>query len=150
MRTLRAWIRVLSVVSALCLVHSEDEVARPNIIFIMADDMGWGEPGAFPSTSTHGKISTPNLDRFAKEGMLFRHAYAGYTVCAPSRTALFTGRHSGQYKKANKKVVLPAVRHERSEAVLHFVHPTLLEDWDLRRAHRTHQERNGGAPHMII
>ena len=63
--------------------------------------MGWGEPGSFPSTSAHGKIATPNLDRFAKEGMLFRHAYAGYTVCAPSRTALFTGRHSGQYKKAN-------------------------------------------------
>ena len=55
------------------------------------DDMGWGEPGLYPSTSQHGRISTPNLDEFGRSGMRFTNAYAGYTVCAPSRTTLMTG-----------------------------------------------------------
>eukprot|EP00750_Incisomonas_marina_P006185 INCI14358.1.p1 GENE.INCI14358.1~~INCI14358.1.p1 ORF type:complete len:547 (+),score=70.63 INCI14358.1:71-1711(+) len=70
---------------------------RPNIIWIMADDMGWGEPGLYPSTSQHGRISTPNLDEFGRSGMRFTNAYAGYTVCAPSRTTLMTGYHSGHF-----------------------------------------------------
>eukprot|EP01062_Namystynia_karyoxenos_P067748 TRINITY_DN617_c0_g1_i2.p1 TRINITY_DN617_c0_g1~~TRINITY_DN617_c0_g1_i2.p1 ORF type:complete len:470 (+),score=114.27 TRINITY_DN617_c0_g1_i2:76-1485(+) len=76
---------------------------RPNIVWIMSDDLGWGEPGLYPSTSPHGRISTPNLDRFGKEGTVFTDAYAGYTVCAPSRTTFFTGRHSGQFKKYGLK-----------------------------------------------
>lgn len=75
------------------------EDARPNVIWIMADDLGWGEVGLYPSSSPHGRIATPNLDRFGTEGIQFTHAYAGYTVCAPSRTTLFTGRHSGQFVK---------------------------------------------------
>lgn len=55
-------------------------------------DMGWGEPGLYPSTSPHGRISTPNLDQFGREGIQFTHAYAGYTVCAPSRTTLVIPR----------------------------------------------------------
>ena len=51
----------------------------------MADDLGWGEPGAFPSTSPHGRIATPHLDQFASDGVRFTNGYAGYTVCAPSR-----------------------------------------------------------------
>merc|ERR1719247_2346798 len=73
--------------------------ARPNIVWVMADDLGWGEVGLYPSTSPHGRIDTPNLDKFGKEGIQFTHAYAGYTVCAPSRTTFFTGRHSGQFVK---------------------------------------------------
>ena len=65
----------------------------------MADDMGWGEPGAFPASSAHGRIATPHLDAFAASGKIFTNAYAGYTVCAPSRTTLFTGRHSGNFVK---------------------------------------------------
>lgn len=71
--------------------------SRPNIVWIMADDLGWGEPGLYPSGSAHGRISTPNLDQFGREGIVFHHAYSGYTVCAPSRTAFFTGRHSGKF-----------------------------------------------------
>ena len=81
--------------------HVGSGKAAPNIIFIMADDLGWGEVGAYPSESEHGRIATPNLDKFAAEGMRFTQAYSGYTVCAPSRTTLFTGRHSGQFQKAN-------------------------------------------------
>ncbi|CAE7629008.1 GALNS [Symbiodinium microadriaticum] len=65
----------------------------------MADDLGWGEVGLYPSNSSHGRIATPHLDQFGREGTIFRQAYAGYTVCAPSRTTFFTGRHSGNFLK---------------------------------------------------
>ncbi len=64
---------------------------RPNIIWIMADDMGPGDLGCYGQKY----IRTPNIDRLAAEGMLFRTAYAGCTVCAPSRSVLMTGQHTG-------------------------------------------------------
>ena len=73
--------------------------ARPNIIWLMSDDLGWGELGLYPSTSAHGRIATPHLDAFGKSGLRFTDAYAGYTVCAPSRTTLMTGFHSGSFLK---------------------------------------------------
>jgi len=64
---------------------------KPNIIFIMADDMGYGDAGCFG-----GKlIKTPNIDQIATEGMRFTQCYAGSTVCAPSRSVLMTGLHTG-------------------------------------------------------
>jgi hypothetical protein len=60
----------------------------------------WGEAGSFPCESQHGRIATPNLDQFfGEEGLSFTNAYAGYTVCGPSRTTFFTGRHSGNFLK---------------------------------------------------
>ena len=86
--------------AAIAVVASA-RAAQPNILWIMADDLGWGEPGtARGVASPHGRIATPHIDRlFGEEGLVFTHAYAGYTVCAPSRTAFFTGRHSGQFRK---------------------------------------------------
>ena len=66
----------------------------PNVVFIMADDMGWGEVGVFPGEEPR-RIRTPVLDAFAATGLRFEQAYAGYTVCAPSRTSLLTGVCSG-------------------------------------------------------
>lgn len=63
----------------------------PNIIFIMADDLGYGDLGSYGQTS----IRTPNLDRMAQEGVRFTQYYAGSTVCAPSRSVLMTGFHTG-------------------------------------------------------
>ncbi|MES2276715.1 MAG: arylsulfatase [Bacteroidota bacterium] len=60
---------------------------KPNIIWIMADDLGYGEVGFTGQT----KIKTPNIDQLAKEGMIFNTAYAGTSVCGPSRAALMTG-----------------------------------------------------------
>ena len=65
--------------------------AKPNIIFILADDLGYGELGAYGQK----QILTPHLDRFAAEGMRFTQFYAGSTVCAPSRSVLMTGQHMG-------------------------------------------------------
>ena len=63
----------------------------PNIIFIMADDLGYGDLGSYGQKV----IQTPNLDQMAKEGMRFTQCYAGSTVCAPSRSTLMTGLHTG-------------------------------------------------------
>ncbi|MFN0100767.1 MAG: arylsulfatase [Bryobacteraceae bacterium] len=63
----------------------------PNIIFIMADDLGYGDLGCYGQKI----IQTPNIDRLAAEGMRFTDAYAGCTVCAPSRSVLMTGKHMG-------------------------------------------------------
>jgi len=64
---------------------------RPNIIFILADDLGYGDLGCYGQK----KIKTPNIDKLASEGMRFTSFYAGSTVCAPSRCALMTGLHTG-------------------------------------------------------
>jgi arylsulfatase A-like enzyme len=64
---------------------------QPNIVVILADDLGYGEVGCYGQTV----IQTPRLDRMAAEGMRFTHFYAGATVCAPSRSVLMTGQHHG-------------------------------------------------------
>ena len=65
--------------------------AKPNIILVMADDLGYGHLGSYGQD----RIRTPHLDRLAAEGMRFTQAYAGSTVCAPSRSVLITGLHGG-------------------------------------------------------
>ena len=64
----------------------------PNIIFIIADDLGYGDLGCYGQK----RIKTPNIDRLAREGMRFTDFYAGSTVCAPSRCVLMTGYHTGR------------------------------------------------------
>ena len=71
---------------------------KPNIIYIMADDMGYGDLGCYGND----KIQTPHLDKMAQQGMRFTQHYAGSTVCAPSRGSLMTGMHTGHaYIKGN-------------------------------------------------
>jgi arylsulfatase A-like enzyme len=70
---------------------AEGKSPQPSVIFILADDLGYGELGCFGQT----KIRTPNIDRMAAEGMRFTNFYCGSTVCAPSRCALMTGKHLG-------------------------------------------------------
>ncbi len=72
----------------------------PNIIFILADDLGYGDLGSYGQT----RIKTPHLDRMAAEGMRFTDFYSGSTVCAPSRCVLMTGLHTGHaYIRGNSK-----------------------------------------------
>lgn len=67
------------------------EVKRPNIVFILVDDLGYGDIGCFGQT----KIQTPNIDKLASEGIRFTQAYAGNAVCAPCRSSLMQGLHPG-------------------------------------------------------
>lgn len=74
---------------------------KPNIIFIMADDLGYGDLGCYGQT----QIKTPYIDRMAAQGMRFTDHYAGCTVCAPSRCSLMTGLHTGHtYVRGNKEI----------------------------------------------
>lgn len=74
---------------------------KPNIVFILADDLGYADIGAYGQT----KIKTPHLDNLAKQGMKFTEFYTGTSVCAPSRSSLLTGQHTGHtYIRGNKEL----------------------------------------------
>jgi len=80
-------------------------VQRPNILFILADDLGYGDLGCYGQR----RIQTPNLDRMAQEGLRFTQHYAGSAVCAPSRCSLLTGLHTGhaRIRGNDRKPLLP-------------------------------------------
>ena len=74
---------------------------QPNIIFVLADDLGYGDLGCYGQR----RIQTPHIDRLAAEGMRFTDHYAGSTVCAPSRCSLMTGLHTGHtYVRGNREI----------------------------------------------
>ncbi|HEY7157318.1 MAG TPA: arylsulfatase, partial [Gemmataceae bacterium] len=75
----------------------------PNVVFILADDLGYGDLGCYGQKL----IKTPNLDRLAAGGMRFTQAYAGATVCAPSRCSLMTGRHNGHAAIRGNREIKP-------------------------------------------
>ena len=77
----------------------ENTAKKPNVIYILADDMGYGDLSCYGQE----KFKTPNIDRLAAEGIRFVNHYAGSTVCAPSRGSLMTGKHTGHsYNRGNK------------------------------------------------
>ena len=85
---------VVYIIACLCtasIAQSDDPNTKPNLVFILADDLGYAELGCYGQTM----IQTPRLDQMAKEGLRFTHFYAGATVCAPSRSVLMTGMHHG-------------------------------------------------------
>jgi arylsulfatase A-like enzyme len=88
-----ALFQAVATILALTATAPAAEPARrpPNIIFILADDLGYGDLGCYGQK----QIQTPHLDRMAAKGMRFTQAYAGSTVCAPSRCALMVGQHTG-------------------------------------------------------
>ncbi len=80
----------------LLLVSVSAALPTPNIVFILADDLGYGELSIMPrGPSNNTNISTPNIDGLFTSGLQFGNAYCGEAVCAPSRASLFTGRHTG-------------------------------------------------------
>lgn len=94
MKTERLIISSLMVVTSvplLAVADKPEKKQRPNIIFILCDDMGYGDLGCYGQKY----IETPNIDRMAEEGMLFTQAYAGSPVSAPSRATIMTGQHTG-------------------------------------------------------
>ncbi len=89
MRMTKLWLATLLVGAAVSVFAADAQ--RPNIVFILADDLGYGDVGCYGQK----RIQTPNIDRLAKEGLRFTDFYAGCTVCAPSRCVLMTGYHTG-------------------------------------------------------
>ncbi len=80
-----------------------NKTQRPNIIFILADDLGYGDLGCYGQKH----IKTPNIDRIAAEGIRFTQHYAGSTVCAPSRCVLMTGLHTGHTAVRGNREIKP-------------------------------------------
>lgn len=78
-------------------------VTKLNIVFILADDLGYGDIGVYGQK----QIRTPNLDKMAAGGMVFTQFYAGAPVCAPSRAALITGMHTGHAPIRGNKEIKP-------------------------------------------
>ncbi|MCB1227858.1 MAG: arylsulfatase, partial [Verrucomicrobiales bacterium] len=83
-------LALLALVSALVIPHSSFS-AQPNVIYIMADELGYYEPSYMGGTT----IQTPQLDRMVAEGMRFNNLFAGSSVCAPTRCCFLTGKHAG-------------------------------------------------------
>ncbi|MGB7343809.1 MAG: sulfatase-like hydrolase/transferase [Pirellulaceae bacterium] len=95
---------------------------RPNIIFILADDLGFNQIGAYGDTP----IKTPNLDRLAKDGIRFTQAYAGNTVCSPSRVSLFTGRDGRLMENNSNTVQLKDIDVTMAHVLKHAGYDTAL------------------------
>lgn len=84
-------MRLHHLLAALLIPLAASAVDRPNIIFILADDLGYGDLGCFGQET----LATPHIDQLAADGMKLTRHYAGSTVCAPSRCVLMTGLHTG-------------------------------------------------------
>ena len=87
----RAAVAIVALVPAVAPTLRADPPAKPNIVFILADDLGYAELGCYGQQ----KIRTPNIDALAAAGMRFTQHYSGSPVCAPSRCTLLTGMHTG-------------------------------------------------------
>ena len=88
-----AWLALVSLIPVSCgdvARDAESAAAKSNIIFLMADDLGYGDLGSYNPDS---RIPTPNIDRLAAEGMLFTDAHSGSAVCTPTRYGVVTGRY---------------------------------------------------------
>ena len=102
-------------------VKKLSKTQKPNIIYILADDLGYGD------LSCYGQklLKTPNIDKLAAEGMLFTQHYSGSTVCAPSRSALLTGLHTGHTYIRGNKEVLPEGQQPLADSIITI--PELLK-----------------------
>jgi len=85
---------------------------KPNIIYIMLDEVGYFEPSYMGNT----KLKTPNIDTIAEEGVIFTNAYAGASLCAPTRVSLMTGKHMGHASMRSNSGGMPIRADEETVA----------------------------------
>ncbi len=130
-----AGLFVLMAIPMLNGLAAEGTLKKPNVIWAMADDLGYGDLGCYGQK----KIKTPNIDRMAAEGMRFTQFYAGSTVCAPSRCVLMTGLHTGHGRvRGNALVPLRAEDFTVAELFKQAGYTTgLVGKWGLGEAGST-------------
>src|SRR4051812_1862457 len=104
---------ILFVVAMSAAAQQKIKSPQPNIIFILADDLGYADIGCYGQQKTE----TPNIDQLAKEGMRFTQFYSGSTVCAPARTTLMIGLHTGHTPIRGNKTFAPEGQTPLSENV---------------------------------
>ena len=103
-----------------CTTPKEEE--KLNVIYILADDLGYGDLGCYGQD----KIQTPNIDKMAEQGMLFTNHYAGCTVSAPSRCSLMTGLHTGHSQIRGNKELYPEGQQPMEEGT--YTVASLMKD----------------------
>ena len=120
---------------AMSAAIAQTRAAKPNILFILADDLGYGDLGCYGQKL----IATPNIDKLASEGIRFTQFYCGSTVCAPSRCALMTGKHTGHARiRGNARVDLLAEDITVAEVLKDAgYHTGLVGKWGLGTAGRS-------------
>jgi len=94
---MRCIVHILVAVLFVCspvAIGAEKPAAPPNVIFILADDLGWGDLSCYG----HQRLKTPHLDKLASQGTLFTQFYVNASVCSPSRCAFFTGQYPARHK----------------------------------------------------
>ena len=96
------------------LTKDDASPRKPNIIFILADDLGYGDLGCYGQQ----KVQTPHIDRLAKEGVRFTDFYAGSSVCAPSRCCLMTGMHTGHARIRGNNPPIPLTPLQREDVTV--------------------------------
>src|SRR5688572_21401431 len=89
--SMRVFVHLVSVLCMSCAPALAAEGGPPNIVFILADDLGLGDLGCYGGTA----VPTPHIDRLAAEGLRFTNAYSASAVCAPTRCGIMTGKHMG-------------------------------------------------------
>ncbi len=121
-RTSKAACRAFFICLTLTVAATVDASEKPNIIFILADDLGFNQIGCYGDTP----IRTPHLDRLAKHGIRFTDAYAGNTVCSPSRVSLMTGRDGRLMHDNSNKVQLRDIDVTIAHVLKHAGYDTAL------------------------
>ena len=128
------YARLLAYAFAICCAATAFAQERPNVVFIMADDLGYGDVGAFG-----GEIDTPNLDRLAAEGVRFTNAY-NFARCCPTRAALLTGQYPHQVGLQRNGQTLSADAATLAEALKPAGYQTAM----VGKWHLTHAETMDG------
>lgn len=115
-KTLSAVILLATIVSCnnTKKTFETSQIPKPNIIYILADDLGYGDLSLTGQT----KFSTPNIDKLSKDGMFFTQHYSGSTVCAPSRSSLMTGQHTGHTFIRGNREVQPEGQHPLDSSIV--------------------------------
>jgi len=116
---IKALLTIISFFTIVCCKNQQynnetSQKTKPNIIYILADDLGYGDL----SLTGQLKFSTPNIDKLSKDGMFFTQHYSGSTVCAPSRSSLMTGLHTGHTFIRGNKEVQPEGQHPLDASIV--------------------------------
>ena len=110
-------VGMASTQQALARQKKAKEQTRPNVVFILADDLGYGDLSCYGQE----KFETPNIDRLAQNGMRFTQCYSGTTVSAPSRSCLITGTHSGHTAIRGNKELAPEGQFRKTHRLFSMI-----------------------------